>query len=174
MPFQPFVGQIMIVPWNFAPRGWALCNGQILAITSNTPLFSLIGTFYGGNGTTTFALPNLQGRIGIHFGESPGTSAYSLGEAAGQENVTLTVGHLPAHTHSGLHATGRNGSTPSASGSSWAAAISNTPYSASASDGVMSPAAIAVAGGGQPHENRQPFLVLNYIIALQGIFPSRN
>jgi len=167
---SPFLGEIRIFAGNFAPRGWAMCNGQILPISQNTALFSLIGTFYGGNGTSNFALPNFQGNVPVGQGQGPGLSPYEIGELGGQTSVTLITSQLPAHIHP--------------IGASSAAATTGTPSSATtlatATAGVygaavnMAPMASQLVGGNQPHENRQPFLVLNFIIAMQGIFPSRN
>jgi microcystin-dependent protein len=165
---EPFLGTIIIFAGNFAPRGWAFCNGQLLPINQNTALFSLLGTQYGGNGQTTFALPDLRGRAALHFGQGPGLSNYTQGEVAGVENVTLLASQMPAHTHAqpataGDETTNRpNAAVPARGG-----------VYANAADG-SNLAGTTSAGGGQPHENRQPYLVLNYIIALEGIFPSRN
>jgi microcystin-dependent protein len=172
MPSQPFLGQVIPVPYNFAPQGWALCNGQILAISQFTALFSLLGTNFGGNGTSTFGLPNLQGSTAICAGQGTGLSNYSVGQSAGSDSVTLTLNQLASHTHGAL-AFGRAADTNAPSGADWAKPVTDTPYGNSMPPGAMSAAATSSAGGGQPHENRQPFLVLNYIIALQGIFPAR-
>jgi microcystin-dependent protein len=167
---EPFIGQLMLVGFNFAPRGWAMCNGQILPIAQNTALFSLLGTTYGGNGQTTFALPNLQSRVPVHFGQGPGLSNYDLGQTGGSETVTLTVNNMPAHSHP--------------AGSSQAAATSTRPsgqvpagggaYTASSDGTTLNPAFISNVGGNQPFNNVQPYLALNWVIALEGIFPSRN
>jgi microcystin-dependent protein len=163
---EPFLSEVKIVSFNFAPKGWALCNGQLLPINQNQALFSLLGTTYGGNGQTTFALPNLQGRIPIHFG-----NGHTLGEAGGAENHTLIASEMPAHTHtfSASNATPNQG-TPA--GNMWAS--NSGAYSSAQPDATMTPASISNAGGSQPHTNVQPYLVLNFIIALQGIFPSQN
>jgi microcystin-dependent protein len=163
---EPFLSEIKIVSFNFAPKGWALCNGQLLPINQNQALFSLLGTTYGGDGRVNFALPNLQGRIPIHFG-----SGHILGEVGGEENHTLIASEMPAHTHtfSASNATPNQG-TPA--GNMWAS--NSGAYSSASTDSSMNPASISSAGGSQPHANLQPFLVLNFIIALQGIFPSRN
>jgi microcystin-dependent protein len=165
---EPYLGSIILFGGNFAPRGWAFCNGQILPIVQNTALFSLLGTTYGGNGQTTFALPDLRGRAPVHFGQGPGLANYSLGESAGAETVTLTFSEMPAHSHSqpannGQQTTNRpNNAVPAAGG-----------VYAQAGDGsTLDPTSIA--GGSQPHQNRPPYLALNYIIALEGIFPARN
>ncbi len=166
---DPFIGQLMCVGFNFAPVGWAQCNGQLMSIAQNTALFSLLGTTYGGDGINTFGLPDLRGRVPVSFGQGPGLQNYSQGEMAGSETVTLTALQIPLHTHTVMGSTGESessqpaNSVPAAGGSY--ATAPNTP---------MSPAMIPVSGGGnQPHENRQPFTVLNWIIATQGVFPSR-
>jgi microcystin-dependent protein len=172
MPATPFVGQLMPVPYNFAPQGWALCNGQILSIAQNTALFSLLGTQFGGDGKSTFALPNLQGSVAIDFGQGTGLSAYDMGDTGGADSVTLTLNQMAAHNHGAL-AFGRAGDSASPAGSVWAKPASDTPYGASSPPGAMSAAATSAAGSGAAHENRQPYLVLNYVIALQGVYPAR-
>lgn len=167
---EPFIGEIKLFAGTFAPRGWAFCAGQILSIAQNTALFSLLGTTYGGNGQTTFALPDLRGRVPVHDGPTT-----TLGEVAGLEQVTLLQNQLPAHSHplmasalpanSGV-ATGRGVADTSGNG----ALI----YAAGGTAAPMSPAAIEPVGQSQPHENRMPYLAMNYIIAVEGIFPSRN
>jgi len=175
---EPFIGQIILTPYNFAPRNYAFCNGQLLSIAQNTALFSLLGTTYGGNGTTTFALPNLQGRVPMHFGQGPGLSNRSLGEQSGSESVTLTVNQIPAHNHV-LKGSTTDGSTDSPTNQVLAKAVDpNTlngvnSYAASANTNLNA-ASIDIAGLGQAHNNLQPYLCLNFVIALQGIFPSRN
>jgi microcystin-dependent protein len=163
-----FVAEIRICPFNFAPTGWALCNGQLLPISQNTALFSLLGTTYGGDGKSTFALPDLRGRAPLHPGQGPGLSLYSLGQAGGEASVTLHPSEIPAHDHGELHvhdAPGTSG-TPSAS-RNLARAPSN----------IYGPATNLVAMGdivgGHAHQNRQPYLALNFMIALLGIFPQR-
>ena len=172
MPADPFIGEIMLVPYNFAPKGWALCNGQILPIAQNTALFSLLGTTYGGNGTTTFALPDLRGRCAISSGQGPGLANYVLGQVSGTENVTLNSNQLPPHGHT-VAAVDDDPSTgiPTAA---LPANIAAKGYSKAAANTTMNPAMIGGGGGNQPHPNLQPLLVLNYCIALVGIFPSRN
>ena len=179
---EPFVGQVIAVGFNFAPVGWALCQGQLLPISQNTALFSLLGTTYGGNGTTTFALPDLRGRIANAFGQGPGLQLYNLGQTGGEESHTLVLGEMTAggHTHA-VNATnnGQTGGTnvPSAAVTLGAGYSSET---GSPAVNIYSSAAPTIAmgslgqAGGQPHENRMPFLAMNYCIALQGIFPSRN
>jgi microcystin-dependent protein len=164
----------MAVGFNFAPRGWALCNGQLLSISQNTALFSLFGTTYGGDGKTNFALPNLQSRVPLQAGQGPGLSNYDLGEQLGVESVTLALRELAAHTHQ-ANAFGRGGDSTSPAGNNWASggAINDNWYSPSA-NGPTAPVATSLTGGNLPHENRQPYLVLNFIVALEGIFPSRN
>ena len=175
---EPFIGQIIIFGGNFAIRGYAMCNGQILSIAQNTALFSLLGTTYGGNGQTTFALPNLQGRVPIHFGQGPGLSSYSLGQQAGTETTTLILNNMPAHNHLiRTSSSDGNDSAPAPTtvpgvvkvGSSTANA-----YTSAAPDTNFSPNAVSIAGGSQPFNNIQPYLALNFLIALEGIFPSRN
>jgi microcystin-dependent protein len=177
---EPFLGQIMLVGFNFAPQGWAFCNGQLLSISQNTALFSLLGTTYGGNGTTTFALPDLRGRAAVGFGQGPGLSNYDLGQSTGTETVTLTAGQMPSHNHL-VAANAATATVPSPGGADLAQS-----YDATARHAVntystppmtapvtLDPATVQQSGGSQPHSNIQPALALNYIIALQGIFPSR-
>ena len=167
---EPFIAQIMMFGGNFAPRGWALCNGQILPIAQNTALFSLLGTTFGGNGQTTFALPDLRGRVPVHPGQGPGLSNVDLGQAAGAETVTLTQNEIAQHAHGVAASNG--GATASRPANSFLAAGGS--YT-NASDGTaMNAGMVGIAGGSQPHENRQPYLGVNFIIALEGIFPSRN
>ena len=171
---SPFLGQLKVVAFNFAPRGYALCDGQVLSIAQNTALFSLLGTTYGGNGITTFALPNLQGQAPIHAGNLSIGGAYTLGESAGQETHTLNVSEMPIHTHElpglGVPATAGGPGT----NAKFANAPTNPYRTASGATVAMKVAAVFTAGQSQPHENRQPYLALNFIIALQGVFPSRN
>jgi microcystin-dependent protein len=176
---DPFLGEIRMAGFNFAPLGWALCNGQTLSISQNTALFSLLGTFYGGNGTTTFQLPNFQSRVPIHQGQGSGLSPYVIGQYGGVENVTLTVGQTAAHTHL-VYADGDvpSNNSPSPSGNALATFATGGDIYATAAGlkkaVTMNPLMIAAAGGGQPHPNIQPYLVVTFIIALVGIFPSRN
>ena len=167
---DPFIGQIQAFGFNFAPRGWAKCDGQLLAISSNTALFSLIGTTYGGDGRTTFALPDLRGRSGIHFGNGPGLSNVSWGQQGGAENRTLTVANLPAHGHA-INAK-EEGTTDDPTGA-FVAGDGTNAFGA-ATDKVMADTSVGNTGGGQSFSTRDPFLGINYCIALQGIFPSRN
>jgi microcystin-dependent protein len=175
---DPFLSEIRVFSFDFAPKGWAFCNGQLLPINQNQALFALIGTFYGGNGTTNFQLPNLQGRIALHQ-----AGAFPLGQQGGEESHTLTAAEMPQHTHLvNAFANGSTGGTtiPGSTVELGNAYTSQTPaqfanlYSTTAPSVAMAAAAVGVTGGGQPHENRMPFLVLTYAIALQGIFPSRN
>lgn len=166
---NPFLGEIRIFGFNFAPRGWAFCSGQLLPIAQNTALFSLLGTTYGGNGQTNFALPDLRGRVPLSMGQGPGLSNYTEGEVAGSETVTLIATQMPTHSHivnanNGAATTTRpSNSYPAPSG-----------FSATSDGTTENPGVIASAGGSQPHENRQPYLALNFCIAMEGIFPSRN
>ena len=162
---EPFLGEIRLVAFNFAPLGWADCNGQILPIQQNVALFSLLGTTYGGNGTTNFALPNLQGRVAMHLG-----SGHVLGEFGGTENVILTTAQIPSHTHA-PRATNADQTTDLPTG---ALLSGGGVYAAPPANVTLDPSAIGLTGGGQPHQNMQPYLTARYIIALQGIFPSPN
>ena len=162
---DPFLGEIRLVGFSFPPSGWAFCNGQILPINQNTALFSLLGTTYGGDGRNTFALPNLEGRIAMAFSQS-----HPIGESGGTETETLTVAQIPAHNHS-LAASDQQQSTNQPSG---ALLTAGGYYASGNPDVTMSTQAIGTTGDNKPQNNLQPYLVLNYIIALQGIFPSRN
>lgn len=201
---EPFMGTVMIWAPNFAPRGWAFCQGQIMAISNNTAMFSLLGTVYGGNGQTTFGLPNLQGRVPVGQGQSPGTSDYALGEMSGTETTTLTTSQMPMHTHASIFTP--TGSLPNvkvtlnATSTSAATDKPQTDYMLSdaaptttkiyapkdnntvALGGIVTEVtgplpggtvAIQTSGGSQPFNNLQPYQVLNYVIALEGVFPSR-
>lgn len=172
---EPFIGEIRMFGGTFAPRGWAFCNGQLLSIASNTALFSILGTIYGGDGRTTFALPNLQGRMPMHWGNGPGLSPRIIGESAGQENVTLLANQMPAHTHP-AKAYSEKGNTNSPVGKVWSkdAGVQSATYSGNAPNADMAANAIGTAGGSQPHDNMPPYLAVSFIIALQGIFPARN
>jgi len=167
---EPFIGSILIFGGNFAPRGWALCDGQLLSIPQNTALFSIIGTTYGGDGVSTFGLPDLRGRAPIHMGTGPGLTHRSLGSRGGEQSVTLTTAQMPAHNHPVNAA-----DTPADFRQPTNALLTQDGnYTQGAADVVMNPAMIANTGGGQPHDNMQPFVTVNFIIALTGLFPSRS
>jgi microcystin-dependent protein len=168
---QPFVGEIRLFAGNFAIDGWAFCNGQLLSISENETLFQLIGTTYGGDGSSTFAVPDLRGRAPIHLGTGPGLGTYVIGQSLGVESVTLNTNQLPAHTHVPLANSGPGSGSPA--NAVWAAGSSILPYNTAAPD-VQMQATVGPAGGSQPHENMSPFLAMNYIISLFGIFPSQN
>lgn len=170
---EPFLAQIMLFGGNFAPRGWAFCNGQILSISQNTALFSLLGTTFGGNGQTTFALPDLRGRVPIHPGQGPGLSNYSPGQQGGTESNTLTQGQMPAHTHAAALNASSNPSSDTLPNGNFLAegnSYTNTTNAQMNANAVS----LGVAGGSQPFPILQPYLGVNFIIALEGIFPSRN
>jgi microcystin-dependent protein len=173
---DPFVAEIRIFPFNFAPRGWAFCDGQLLPISQNTALFSLLGTTYGGNGQSTFALPNMQGNAPMHPGRGPGLSLHDLGETGGSETVTLLQSEIPAHSHSmrAHNADQADAQNPSPN-TSLAQSANGFAYQNNASSNLvaLNPSALAPVGGDQPHNNMQPYLTLNLCIALQGIFPPR-
>ena len=170
---EPFIAEVRIFAGNFAPRGWAFCNGQILPIAQNTALFSLIGTTYGGDGRTTTALPDMQGRAPMHPGNGPGLSSRRLGERSGTSAVTLTEAELPAHGHTHNASPAPSASLAPDNGSYAARSIGGNAYVAAAPDANLNAAAVTVSGGGQAHNNMQPFTALNFIIALVGIYPSR-
>jgi microcystin-dependent protein len=183
---EPYLGQIELYGFNFAPRGWAICAGQIIPIQQNTALFSILGTNYGGNGTTTFGLPNLQGRGAVGAGQGPGLSDYQQGQTGGATSVTLQINELPAHSHA-FNTTSVAGSTTTAAGNQLGlsqvgggkgggSTITAAIYSPNASKATtgLAPQSISFNGGGQPHNNMQPYLVLNYCIAMAGVFPPRN
>ena len=179
---QPFVGQIMMFCGNFAPIGRAFCDGQLMAISQNTALFSLLGTYYGGDGRSTFALPNLQGSVPVHMGQGPGLSVYQLGQSGGTQNVTLLATQMPAHSHvfsaSTASATSPSPSDqlpakPTAANASAYAVSQSLPYPALAPQ-TMNPQSCSVVGGSVAHNNMMPTLFITFVIALVGIFPSRN
>ena len=175
-----FLAEIRVFACNFAPNGWAFCNGQVMSIAQNTALFSLLGTTYGGNGTSTFALPNLQGCVPLHVGggQGPGRLARVLGETGGAEAVALAQGHLPAHTHAPVMGSAAAGDQNAPAGNLWAAggaAKGLQMYATAAgTPRTLHPNALAAAGSGTPHNNLPPYLPLNFCIALQGIYPSRS
>ena len=174
---NPFIGQILMVGFNFAPQGWALCNGQLLPIAQYTALFSLLGTYYGGDGRTNFALPNLQGRIPLHQGSSVGTSNYVIGQNGGVEQVTLVVNNLPAHNHPANCST-LPGTSADPAMNFWAESSGKKPAATlsygTTANALMAPTAIGTTGSSQPITVVQPYLCVNFIIALTGIFPSRS
>jgi microcystin-dependent protein len=169
---EPFLGEIRMFGFNFPPKGWALCNGQTLSISSYAALFALLGTTYGGNGTTTFNLPNLQGRVPLHQGT--GLSTYVIGQSAGVENVTLLSTQIPAHSHIVQCNTGGGNQASPANGYPAVESTGTSLDYSSAANNTMSPTMIENAGGGQAHTNIQPYLCVNFCIALAGIFPSRS
>jgi len=167
---EPFVGQLMCVGFNFAPRGWALCEGQLLPIAQNTALFSLLGTTYGGDGRTSFGLPDLRGRVPMSFGQGPGLQNHPIGEKAGNETVTLTVQQLASHSHP----VNANNSDASDTVPTNQFPASGGAYTANSPNTTMNANMVGPAGGNQAHPNLQPYLTLNWIIALVGVFPSRS
>jgi microcystin-dependent protein len=169
---QSFIGEIRMFGGNFAPAGWAFCSGQTMAIDQNTALYNLIGTTYGGDGVTTFNLPNLQSRVPIHAGTGSDGITYPLGQSAGVEQVTLTGQQLPIHNHAPLGQSGVGGQGPG--NGVWAASLANQIYTDVAPAVNMNPAIILPSGGSQPHDNMMPFLVVSFIISLLGVFPSPN
>lgn len=171
---DPFVAEIRIFPFNFAPQGWAWCDGQLLPLSQNTALFSLLGTTYGGNGTSNFALPDLQGRAPMHPGQGPGLSLHDLGEAGGSSTVTLLESEIPSHSHA-LNALAAPADVPNPDAHVIARTIGATPYlpSSGAPIVALAPEALAPAGGDQPHNNMMPYLTFYFCIALQGVFPPR-
>jgi microcystin-dependent protein len=175
---EPFLGEIRIVGFNFEPVGWAFCRGQLMSIAQNNALFALLGTQYGGDGQTTFALPDLQGRFAIHQGQGQGLSSRTIGEKAGTEDVTLAQNELPIHTHFANADNSLGGNLKSPVGAFWSydpsGQFGNYAVAPSSGNNAMNAAAVSPVGGSQPHNNRQPFLGMNYIIALEGIFPSQN
>ena len=172
---DPFVAEIRIFPFNFAPKGWAWCDGQLLPLSQNTALFSLLGTTYGGNGQSNFALPNLQGRAPMHPGQGPGLSLHDLGETGGSETVTLLQSEIPSHNHT-MRANNGDGVSPSPTSN-----VSSAPgadrdlfwYKDGTPNAVMNPNASGISGGSVPHNNLQPYLTFYYCIALQGVYPPR-
>jgi microcystin-dependent protein len=172
---DPFVAEIRIFPFNFPPRGWAWCDGQLLPLSQNTALFSLLGTTYGGNGKSNFALPDLQGRAPMHPGQGPGLSLHDLGETGGSETVTLLESEIPAHSHA-LMATNEDGTQGSLTqGITIATSVGGALYQTTVNANLapMNPNSLPPAGGDQPHNNMQPYLTYYFNIALQGVFPPR-
>jgi microcystin-dependent protein len=165
---EPFLSEIRLVSFNFPPKGWAFCTGQLLPINQNQALFSLLGTTYGGDGRVNFGLPNLQGRSPNHIG-----NGFGLGQFGGEQSHTLTAGELPAHLHP-ITSSDSAANTADPTGAYLANSSNNNFIDRTSADGAMDPSTISATGGGQPHNNLQPFLCLTYIIALQGIFPSQN
>jgi microcystin-dependent protein len=175
---QPFLGQVQAFGFGFAPRYWAQCNGQVLSISQNAALFALLGTMYGGNGTTTFALPNLQSRVPMHAGTSPVGNTYVQGEMSGQEQVTLTINTLPMHSHTFVGSSANANQTMPGAGQALAktAIGSGTPdfyYGPDTTPQPLNPSSVSPSGGNLPHTNLQPYLAINWCIAMYGIFPSR-
>lgn len=172
---DPFVAEIRMFAGNFAPRGWAFCRGQLVSISQNTALFSLLGTTYGGDGRSTFALPNLQGRAPMQAGSGPGLSNHSLGEQGGADSVTLLTSEMPYHSHTLLGTNARAG-VGSPDGNVLNRSVGENGYQTTSASSLvpMADQMVAPTGGGQPHNNMQPYLALNFIIALQGIYPPRS
>jgi len=169
---DPFVAEIRIVPFNFPPHGWAFCQGQLLPLSQNTALFSLLGTTYGGNGKSNFALPDLQGRAPMHPGQGPGLSLHDLGETGGSETVSLLESEIPSHNHT-VMAINDVGDINQPTGNGFARSSGASVYGTAGNNANFSDKMLAVAGGDQPHNNMQPYLTLNFVIALQGVFPPR-
>ena len=173
---DPFVGQLTLVGFNFAPVGWALAQGQILPISQNTALFSLLGTYYGGNGTSNFALPNLQGAVALGYGQGSGLSLYDIGESGGSQTVTLLTNETPSHSHTASARGNVKGAVGKGPGNNtFAEMVGGNAYSTSSSGLTqMSPTAISTFGGSQPHNNMMPFLGMYWVIAMTGVYPARS
>ena len=175
---EPFLGSLLLVPYNFAPNGWAFCNGQLLPIQQYSALFSLLGVTYGGDGVSTFALPDLRGRVPISAGQGPGLQPYTLGQSGGAETATLGVNQLPTHNHTVNTVTGAATTAQPANGFlatvKGASVNSAEIYASSQPNSTLNAGAVGMAGGNQPVDIRSPFLTFNWIIALNGVFPSRN
>jgi microcystin-dependent protein len=170
---DPFVAEIRIFGFNFAPKGWAFCDGQLMPISQNTALFSLLGTTYGGDGKSTFALPNLQGSVPLHPGQGPGLSLYDLGQSGGSDSVTLLESEVPAHSHD-LNASASEAIATSPEGQLFAVGQGVAEYAPPGSAVTLAPQMVTPAGGNQPHNNIQPSLTLSFCIALQGVYPPRS
>ena len=171
---DPFVAEIRLGGFNFAPKGWAFCDGQLMPLSQNTALFSLLGTTYGGDGKSNFSLPDLRGRMPMHPGQGPGLSLHALGETGGTETVTLLESEIPRHTHQALAASPADPAAASPAGATLGAAPTRPYIAPGSSTSAVSMAPAQPAGGSLPHNNLPPFLVMNFIIALQGVFPSRS
>jgi microcystin-dependent protein len=172
-----YMAQITLFPYNFAPRGWAFCQGQTLDISQNSALYALVGTTYGGNGQTTFLLPQLTGATAINWGQGPGLSNYTIGQALGTDNVTLTTNQIPGHSHTAdVNTTALANVVNTPANGSWiyTKATGSDLFSNTAPNAAFNASALQASGAGQPHSNEQPFLALNYCIALEGLFPQRN
>jgi microcystin-dependent protein len=170
---NPFVAEIRIFPFNFAPKGWAFCQGQLMPISQNTALFSLLGTTYGGDGRSIFALPNIQGSVPLQWGQGPGLSLYDLGQTGGSERVTLLQSEMPSHNHTMQCETQVDGNKGQPSSTTTFARSKGGNLYQTANNVAMSSNVVATAGGNQPHNNLMPYLTLNFCIALQGVFPPR-
>lgn len=174
---DPFVAEIRIFPFNFPPTGWAFCNGQLMPLSQNTALFALLGTTYGGDGKSTFALPNMQGNVPMHPGQGQGLSLHDLGETGGSTTVTLLVSEIPVHAHTVGRALAANGDSTSPAASVWAQSAAGRGtaalYKEGPPTGTVNPNSLNITGGSLPHNNMQPYLTLNFCIALQGVFPAR-
>lgn len=174
MANEPFIGEIRLASFNFAPKGWAMCNGQVLSIVQNQALFAILGTMYGGDGVTTFGLPNLKGRVALGFGQGPGLSNYTQGQSGGEEAHTLTISEMPNHNHS-LGVVNADGNLPAPAGNTFASSVARDNNNSTATpDATMNAGVISTAGSSVAHNNLQPYLVVTYMIALQGVFPSRS
>ncbi len=172
---NPFVAEIRIFPFNFSPTGWAFCDGQLLPISQNTALFSLLGTNFGGDGRSTFGLPNMQGSAPMHYNQGPGLSLHDIGEVGGSDTITLLQSEMPNHSHT-VNAAGA-GSLAGPGANAWASGEKGHAPAYAATGGAtvaMGGQAISSAGGNQPHNNLQPYLVLNFCIAMQGVYPARS
>jgi microcystin-dependent protein len=168
-----FIAEIRVFPFDFAPTGWAFCNGQLMPISQNTALFSLVGTYYGGDGKSNFALPNLQGNVPVGYGQGSGLSSYAIGQSGGAQTESLRIQEIPAHTHS-LLTDNINGPDNNSPGNAALSTSVNMYTNAASPLAQMAGSSIGAVGGNQPHNNMMPFLVLNFCIALQGIFPARS